>query len=317
MNSFSHLSPGQRRIIDLGLLLEKPVSEIAHLTGRHRSTIYREIKRNSDKKAGYSDLYAHQCYRLRRLEGGPRRKIRGPLKKRVVEALQNQWSPEQISGRERLEGKPPVATETIYRFIYRDRQKGGLLWRNLRLCRPQRKRRFPRHTWRVPRPGLDQRPAGANERSELGHYERDLIEGPRRHGGQLLVLTDRRSRRTHIVPTDRKTAREVHQATLKALKDVLVRSLTNDNGSEFVRFRRTSRVLRVPIFFTRPYASWERGTVENTNGLIRQYFPKKLNLKEIPHEFFIQVAKKLNQRPRKTLGYLTPIEFEARELKKG
>ena len=157
----------------------------------------------------------------------------------------------------------------------------------------------------------------ANLRLEVGHFERDLIEGPRPAGGSLLVITDRSSRMTHIIRPKRKTAAEVHRATTQILRTHLVRTMTNDNGPEFGNFTRTERALKCPIFLTRPYASWERGTVENTNGLIRQYFHKqlKLKLKDIPDEIIAQVAKKLNHRPRKTLGFLTPIEFEAKKSK--
>lgn len=306
---YRHLNSTERSIISLGCLLEKSTREIAFVVGRHHSTIAREIIRGSpDKRFGYSNLIARVEYEKRRRKGGPRRKIQGNFHRWIVAKLKQQWSPEQIVGRAHREGKPCISIETIYRFVYRDRKLGGELWKNLRRCRKKRKPRFPRHTWRKTRPGLDERPLAAEKRREAGHFERDLIEGPRATGSSLLTIVDRKSRLVRIEPLKQKWASEVHHATLRAFYRLQVRTLTNDNGMEFSAFEQTVRELKAPVFFTRPYASWERGSIENMNGLIRQYFPKQKNLKEISYEDIQRVQRLLNSRPRKTLGFLTPQE---------
>ena len=161
---YRHLNSTERSIISLGCLLEKSTREIAFVVGRHHSTIAREIIRGSpDKRFGYSNLIARVEYEKRRRKGGPRRKIQGNFHRWIVAKLKQQWSPEQIVGRAHREGKPCISIETIYRFVYRDRKLGGELWKNLRRCRKKRKPRFPRHTWRKTRPGLDERPLAAEK----------------------------------------------------------------------------------------------------------------------------------------------------------
>jgi IS30 family transposase len=270
------LNSEERIIIELGALLIKSSREIAFVVGRHHSTVASEIHRGSpDKRFGYSRWIAEPGYRKRRLKGDPRSKIRSHLKRWICSKLKQQWSPEQIVGRAKLEGKHCVSIETLYRFVSQDKQAGGELWKKLRRCRKKRKPRFPRHTWRKTRPGVEKRPQEANERSRLGHFEGDLTEGARETGGAHLTLVDRKSRVVRIEHVKRKWSSEVHAATLRAVRRTRVASLTNDNGLEFSAFKKTSKAPRGPIFFTRPYASRKRGSIENMNGPIRQYFPKK------------------------------------------
>ena len=307
--NYRHLNSDERSIINLGHWLEKSTREIAFVVGRHHSTIARELRKGRDHGL-YFPMIARADYEKRRKLGGPRRKIRGNLKRWIIARLRKQWSPEQIVGRLKLERKNAVSIETVYRFVYAEKNLGGELWKNLRRSRPKRKRRFPRHTWRKPRPSLDERPLAANNRSQIGHLERDLVEGTRETGGALLTIVDRKSRFVHIEKVRGKWAKEIHLATLKALHKSNVRSITNDNGLEFSSFEKTAHELKTKVYFTRPYASWERGSIENMNGLIRQYFPKKASLNEIQETDLRRVRRLLNERPRKTLGYLSPAEVQ-------
>src|SRR6185437_9154862 len=226
------------------------------------------------------------------------------VKQWIDQRLKQKWSPEQIVGRARLENRPIVGVETIYRYIYRDKVQGGDLWKHLRHTRKARKRRFPAPRWpkSLPRLSIEQLPQSINRRERIGDLERDLIVGAQRRG-YLLTLVDRRTRFVRIEKLQRPSADAVHKATLQALKKLEVKSLTNDNGCEFIRYFETQKALGVPIYFTRPYASWERGTVENTNKLIRQYVPKQVNINEITHEQVKMVEMVLNHRPRKLLGF--------------
>lgn len=270
----------------------------------------RELKRNGHvTREGYSALHSTSQYEDRRKKCRPKFKIFGQLKKFIDAKLKQQWSPEQIVGRARLENQSDIGVETIYRYIYRDRQEGGDLWKNLRHTRKKRKKRFPAPRWpkSLPRTSIEQRPEQINQRKRKGDFERDLVVGSQR-AGYLLTLVDRKTRFVKIIKINRPTSKEVHEATLAAFKGLTVLSLTNDNGCEFIRYQETAKALNVPIYFTRPYASWERGTVENTNKLIRQYVPKKTKITEITHEEIKMVEMVLNDRPRKTLGFKTPNE---------
>jgi len=312
--NYHQLTQQERYQIEAGIALGLSILEISKRLGRHRSTLFRELKRNAHiTREGYSALYSQAQYEQRR--GACRRRflIRGALKRYIDERMHVQWSPEQIAGRRRLEQRSSIGVETIYRYLYREKLKGNVLWMNLRHARSSgRKRRFKSLRWPcyLSRPGLDKRPTVVEKRKRFGDFERDLIVGAQRQG-YLLTIVDRKTKLTRIVKLNHPRAEPVHKATVDALRGLKVRSLTNDNGFEFTDYKQTAKALKAPVFFTRPYAAWERGTVENTNKLIRQYFPKQMNLKEIPHENIKMVEMVLNYRPRKLLGFRTPIEASA------
>jgi IS30 family transposase len=307
---YRQLSELERYQIDAGIAIGMSIADIARKIDRPRCTVFRELKRNAHiSREGYSAIYSCQQYDQRREKCRPRFKIQGEMKRWIDSRLKDKWSPEQIVGRARLDQRPIVGVETIYRYIYRDRKQGGELWKNLRHIRKTRKKRFPTPRWpkSLPRAPIDDRPQEANDRERLGDFERDLIVGRERRS-YVLTIVDRKSRLVRLAKIARNTAEEVHIATLKALKGLDLRSLTNDNGCEFIRYEKTANALNTPIYFTRPYASWERGTVENTNKLIRQYVPKNSTIQEISDEQIKMVEMVLNDRPRKTLGYRTPKE---------
>ncbi len=313
---YRQLSELERYQIDAGISLGLPLAEIARRIHRPRCTVFRELKRNGHiNREGYSAIHSLQQRDTRRERCRPKFKIQGDMKLWIDNRLHEKWSPEQIVGRARLENRPIVGVETIYRYIYRDRKQGGVLWKNLRHIRKNRKKRFPAPRWpkALPRLSIQERPQEINERTRIGDLERDLIVGRERRG-YLLTLVDRKTRLVRLAKLDRPNADLVHRATLQALKGLSVRSLTNDNGCEFVRYGQTQACLGVPIYFTRPYASWERGTVENTNKLIRQYVPKQSTIQELTHEQIKMVEMVLNNRPRKTLGFRTPQEVHSQEL---
>jgi IS30 family transposase len=308
---YHQLSQTERYQIQAGIALGFKIKDIALKLNRHRSTIFRELKRNGHiSQEGYSAHPAQMDYWQRRLKCRPKLLICGNLKKYIDTRIKSQWSPEQIAGRRKLETKSPIGTETIYQYLFREKQNGGSLWKNLRHSKGRRLKRFPQQRWpkslnRLP---AESRPKDTINRSTTGHFERDLIVGRDRQG-YLMTIVDRKTRFTIIKKIEHPRAELVHQSTIKAFRYIKVKSLTNDNGVEFTAYKKTSARLRIPIYFTRPYASWERGTVENTNKLIRQYFPKHTNLKEISHEQIKMVQTLLNHRPRKLLGFKSPIEI--------
>ena len=286
---------------------------IARRLGVHRSTIGRELHRNrvSNVDSRYMPAFAQKTLAQRRFDAGKsRRKVKGELKTFIEEKIRYCWSPEQISGRLKRELGINLSHEAIYRHIVRDMREGGDLRYCLRLYRSRRKR-FTGYQRRLApaedRRPITSRPKGANSRRSLGHWERDLVEG-RRGKFSLLSIVDRKSRFTLVKKVTSKESEEVNAATAKALRRKPRKSITNDNGREFSYPEQLEKKLKTKIFFCRPYASWERGTVENTNGLIRQYFPKKTDFNKVKDEVLELLENSLNLRPRKTLKFLTPHE---------
>jgi IS30 family transposase len=225
------------------------------------------------------------------------------------------WTPEIIGKRARRDGRPWVCKETIYKHIYADAKCGGTLWKNLPRARRKRRRRCPRQEGRgrgkIPNQRMiDTRPAEVETRQTIGHWEGDLINGAQ-ETGNLVVLVERNTRFSLIGRTASKEAEEVMReirALFAPLPQVSRLSLTVDNGKEFARHEELSRTTRMDVFFARPYHSWERGTNENTNGLIRRLHPKKSSFAGIGETELKRIDTFLNDRPRKCLGWMTPRE---------
>jgi IS30 family transposase len=290
-------------------------AEIAREVGRHRTTIARELNRNVGVErsmcSGYMPTVANKLARQRRiLSGALRWKIRGDLKQVIEEKLMQSWSPEQISGRMLRERGFTISAETIYQHVIRDDRTGGLL----RYGQRQGRQRHPRLTKlqtadraRARLRHIDNRPAAANDRTELGHWERDCIVGTRGKSA-LLVAVDRKSRFTKISRVDATTVKAVARETLRMLDGLPVESVTNDNGTEFNRATALEMKLGARVYVCDPSSPWQRGTIENTNGLIRQYVPKRTNFDDIRPSAATAIEETLNHRPRKVLGYRTPYE---------
>jgi IS30 family transposase len=246
-------------------------------------------------------------------KGAASRKIQGELQELVEQKLRLSWSPEQISGRLRLELGIRLSHETVYQHVIRDAKKLGFLRYCLRFggykhhrCKKSKmaQRTRERKNW------IDQRPAAANERRELGHWERDSLLGER-GSSAILTMVDRRSRYTRIRHVSKLDTDHMAEATVEILAPYrhFTKTLTNDNGIEFQRDTLLQSKIDIPIYFCDPASPWQRGTVENTNGLIRQYLPKRQNFDPLPAWIATAVEDTLNFRPRKTLGYRTPHEI--------
>lgn len=309
MKKYRRLTREDRIVIERGLEQRKTQSEIACELGVHRSSICREIGRNKAEKGPYRWRGAQSKASL----GRPhilfyKRKIEGPLEELVRQLLEERLSPDQISRRLKLENsKWSVSHETIYKWVYfvAPEYKQCLRWKSR--CRQKRSGKYRRGLHKLPRKFIDQRPDSANLRQEPGHWERDLLEG-RRGGPALLVLQDRVTRITIMRKVITKHCDEVNTLTATALRGQDVKSVTNDNGIEFGQYQELERTLGAPIYYCHAYTSWERGTVENTNGLIRQYFPKHIDFGCVSNQSIQEVEDSINHRPRKTLGYRAPIE---------
>lgn len=282
--------------------------EIANCLNVNKSTISRELRRNSGKR-GYRPKQAQEK-RDQRLRSKARQRITVEDWALVETKLCLEWSPEQISGWCKANDLLQISPERIYQYVYADKKAGGELFKHLRCQKTGRKRtgKYDRRGIIPDRKSIDERPDAVELRQRLGDWERDLIIG-KNHQGAALTLTERKSRFTLLRKVDGKQAEVVLQATLEALSWVPeVETITNDNGKEFALHKALSTALSAKVYFAHPYASWERGTNENTNGLIRQYLPKNRNLTTLSAAEELMIMDRLNLRPRKCLAFKTPFE---------
>ena len=289
-------------------------AEIAAMTDRHRTTVWRELKRNSNPSGTYTAPAASKAAAGRAAQASCRASRVAPERWGYVEGKLRtaQWSPEEIRNRMKLEGIVPISHESIYRRLWSDKKAGGDLHTNLRhKIRSYRRRGSPRERrGRIPgQRMIDERPPEIEHRERIGDYEMDTVIGSP-SGEVLVTMVERRSRFTFIVKAFDKSALEVSTAIVTALHPhrKTVHTLTYDNGKEFARHALIDEALGSTGYFAHPYHSWERGLNENTNGLIRQYFPKRTDFGKITGEQVREVQEKLNDRPRKCLGWRTPRE---------
>ena len=288
------------------------VAEMAKHLGRHRSTIYREVKRNQSVHDGRYRA-SHSVEKASGRKHRSRRNwLYGPTEFEPVETLIRQrLSPEQIVGRRLLEGQAVMSHETIYRWIWADKRCGGSLWRNLRGARKQRRKRYGQYDSRGRLAGkkpIEQRPAVVASRERIGDWEIDTVHGC----GTACVVTvvERKTGLLRMGPIQRATKEQTLDRTVKLLwaERDRVKTITADNGTEFHSYLELESILDTAVYFATPHHAWERGTNENTNGLIRQYLPKGTNLNRLTQQQCDRIAEQLNNRPRLRLGFMTPNE---------
>jgi transposase, IS30 family len=284
-------------------------TEIATLIGVHKSTVSRELARNGGRR-GYRPKQAQELATARQ-QAAYRPRISDRTWARVEQLLSQQWSPEQIAGRLQLERQPAVSHERIYQHIYADKRAGGTLHLSLR-CQKRRRKRYGSRARRgaIPnRVSIAARPQVVETKRRLGDWEADTIIGTA-HRQAILSLVERKSKLVRLRKVQRNTAEAVASAGLALLGELAARvhTITSDNGREFAYHERLAAGLEAKFYFAHPYSSWERGLNENTNGLVRQYFPKKSDFSKITDREINKVVERLNNRPRKTLGYKTPNE---------
>lgn len=306
--SYTQLVREQRYQIKVLLNTRHTQTEIAQALGVNKSTISRELIRNRGQR-GYRPGQADELAKERCLKK-VRRHISEQTWRLVESKLCLDWSPEQISGWLTKNNQQSISHEQIYQHVYAEQRAGGSLYKHLR-CQKKRRKRSGKYDRRgiIPdRKSIDERPAIVEQRQRLGDWEGDLMIG-KNHQGAALTLVERKSRFTLIRKVDGKQALPVAKAIIACLDWVpVVETLTNDNGKEFAEHKTVSSALATNLYFAHPYSSWERGTNENTNGLIRQYLPKERNLTTLTTKEELMIMDRLNLRPRKCLGFLTPFE---------
>ena len=287
---------------------------IARALGRHRSTITRELARNRTHYDGFyrprlADTYA----RGRRSRSRRNAHFTRAHWRQVDALLREDWSPEQIAGRWRREGGLSISHETIYRHVWADLHEGGDLYTHLRCAQKQRRKRYGAYDRRgrlADKRPIASRPAGAEHRSRFGHWEGDTVLGAGQAGPCILTLVERKSGFVAIGKLRQRTGAEVNRRAqqLIAAQPRPVHTITVDNGTEFHSYKALEQRVTTRVYFATPHHAWERGTNENTNGLIRQYLPKRVSMAHLTQQHCNRIATKLNRRPRKRLGYRTPEE---------
>jgi len=288
-------------------------SEIARALGRHRSTVCREVSRNSTRADGRYRAFTAQERTNGRRSRSRRNQRFTPQDFTVVdELLCRQWSPEQVSGHLGRLGHLCISHETIYRHIWRDKRAGGLLYTHLRGARKQRRKRYGSYDSRGRLAGkrpISERPPTVETRRQIGHWEIDTVMGA---GSKdcIVTLVERKTGLLLIGKLKDRTTASLNGRVIGIIERHGGRfeTITSDNGTEFHNYERIEERTKATFYFARPYHSWERGSNENANGLIRQYLPKGSSMAVLTQQHCNSIARKLNQRPRKRLGFKTPLE---------
>jgi IS30 family transposase len=285
---------------------------MAATIGVSQSTISRELARNSGQR-GYRHKQAQANARQRREVAKIPTKMLPPLVTLIESKLKLAWSPEQIAGWLKLDRKQSISHESIYLHIWRDKRTGGVLYLDLRQQgKKYDKRRNGKSTRGqiINRVCIDDRPSVVDSKSRVGDWEIDTVIG-KGHSGALVTIVERKMKFTVSAQVMSKSAADVTKATIRLLRPYkeLVHTITADNGKEFAYHEKIRKALDAKVYFAHPYSSWERGLNENTNGLLRQYFPKSTDFKLVTQAEVNRAVKRLNARPRKDLGYKTPRQL--------
>ena len=316
MRKYSQLTQEERYLIGANLRVGTSLCAIARELGRHPATIGREIERNKtrhDQAYRAEKAHSYARARLRRCRRTPRFSARDYA--RVGRLLRQDWSPEQVSNVLEQRGELSISVETIYKHIRQDRRAGGSLFRHMRIMPKFGRKRYGRQDSRGVLPGkrhISERPKEAGQRKTIGHWEGDTVMGSdMRHCVLTLV-----ERATGYAVIRKLPARNMAEAN-KAIKHFMARNwrwiktITFDNGTEFHNYAALEAYLPIKCYFATPYHSWERGSNENFNGLLRQYLPKGMCMRSVTQEQCDYIANKINTRPRKRYGYKTPKELYA------
>ena len=317
--SYEHVSEQERYVIGHMRMAGFTLRAIGERIGRHHTTVSRELRRNAPDYGGpyWYDNAHPQALERRRKTRHYRRQSRSELVGYVERKVQRGWSPEQVAGRLPVEfpddPRMRISAETVYAWVYLDAREGGTLYRQLRRHHKRRRRQVRYgmgRRFREQRPRITERPASVEERSRWGDWEGDTVSG--RVGTTALVThVERRSRYLLAAKVPDKKAATFTTCSsdlLGAVPAALRRTLTLDNGSEGAGYRDIEHRTGVTIYFAQPYAAWQRGTNENTNGLLRQYFPRGTDFRRVSERAVAAAVARLNRRPRKCLNYRTPLE---------
>ena len=308
--SYEHLSPEQRYTISQCLRRGDKQKDIAGLIGFSQSTVSREIRRNSNPKTGkYSYTYAQEEAEISKKKCINNKAFGKKIREKVFGLIQEDYSPEQVVGVLSKEGGRVPSVETIYRWIRADKKDGGDLWKHCRHRLKHRKRQVSKASCKhIPnRVSIKERPPEADGK-RFGDFEMDTIAGPG-NKGVILTLTERSTNLVFMrLMKTGKNPKAIANAVCELLAPVkdFVKTITTDNGFEFSKHEIITRKLGVPVFFTDPYSSWQKGAIEHANKLIRQYIPKQTPFSSLSHKLIYHIQQTINYRPRKKLNFFSP-----------
>ncbi len=314
---YSHITNDERDALQVLCSKGIEIRLISRILGRHVSSIYREFERNSGsfkiylaEQAGIKAAKRRKTNRPKPVSGNK------PLLACVERLLRNEYSPDEIVGRIYLEGQHPtwhISHETIYKYIYSQAKKGNDLRPYLRQGHKTRRKRKlvkDRRGIIADRVSIDKRPKVVNRKRRIGDWEGDTVEGSRKKG-YVATWVERRCKYLVSYKMETKASEKLVKGASRAFKkipDKYKKTFTVDNGKEFAKHKELARTLNGKVYFAHPYHSWERGLNENTNGLLRQYLPKNKSFADLTDKELAKIVNKLNNRPRKSLGYRTPRE---------
>lgn len=310
--SYCHLTMEQRYKIDALHKAGHKAPDIADQLNVNKSTLYRELKRNSSKRGCYNARSAHELSNEKKDRFSNNRKFSPAMERFIRDKLSNeQWSPEQIAGYCKQNDIPMVSHERIYQFIYQDKAEGGGLFKHLRVASKTYRKRYGsgknKRNIIKDRVSIDQRPECINNKERVGDWEIDTIVG-KGNKGAIVTIAERATAFVLIARLNGKNAMDLARAVVRLMapfKD-LVLSITSDNGTEFAMHKYIAEKLEAEFYFAHPYSSWERGLNEYTNKLIRQYIPKKTDFSNVNNQQIRDITMKLNSRPRKNLNFNSP-----------
>jgi transposase, IS30 family len=318
MKKKKEITAADRKVIEILLQENYTPKKIGVRLGFHKSTICGEISKRRTPNGYFADIAQVDRETKRGISGQNAKKIiHSRTRDFILSELKVGWSPEQIAGRMSFLGmKDKVCMETIYSFVYTDEYcKEDKIFQYLRRGRKKRKKQTGRsvHKSKIPnRISISKRPEVVTKRTELGHWEGDSVI----YSNLKAINTVNELKTGFVVFTklNRKTAKLTAQAMTKVFKGHYAKTLTLDNGTEFMEHEMIIRETKVETYFCHPYSSWERGSNENANGLLRGYLPKRTNIDKLTQEELDLIAEELNNRPRKRLGYRTPAEAYQQEI---
>ncbi len=315
--TYCQLTKGERYTISVLRIARYSVTAISEVLGRHRSTIYREVARNSTTRDGGERLTYCPSKAQKRRNGTLRRSRRGRHHadwqySRVNHLLRQQLSPEQVANLLRKEGEFVMSFQTIYRHIRRDWKAKGTLYKELRHRYKRRKRHYglERRGRLQGKRMIDERPPHIETREEVGHWENDTVMGKSGEKECIVTMVERATGTLLIGKLANRTVEATTQRMISLMKNTGLPflTMTSDNGTEFNGYAQLEAATGVTVYFARPHRPWERGSNENANGLIRQYLPKGQSMADLTQKQCNALAHKINTRPRKRYGYDTPLQ---------
>lgn len=313
MRNYTHLSLRERCLLSTFLSMNLKIFVISERMGRHRSTIYRELERNTQGER-YMPGIAETLAKERHPHASNKLQTNTDLNNYVRVGLENGWSPEQISGRMKIENKSfYVCAESMYRYIYRNKHLGlhKLLPRRQPKRYPMIERNKRKRKHQMLMRHISLRPPEANLRNTMGHWEGDTIRFPRDQKTCVTTLVERKSRFLFLRKNENKKSKTVIDHIFYGIKNSpkkIWKSIAFDQGTEFMAFRKIERQTTCKVYFCDPHSPWQRGSNENMNGRLRRFLPKKFKIDEITQDFLDRIAIQVNNTPRKCLGYQTPRE---------